>query len=106
MRRRFSSQCAPDAETQRRWRAVLGSRTAGEIRDALKRYDAVGLQAEVPIGPAHMTKGYAVDWIEWLDAYNAKRAARSRIWRTIWLAVAVLVATVAAYLTLRAAGPH
>jgi hypothetical protein len=109
MRRRFSSQWTTDPETERRWRAVLGSMTADAIRAALKRHDAVGLQAEVWIGPAPMTKGFAVDWLAWLDAYKANRTARSRTWQTFWLAVAALAAVAAAlvaYFALGAPRPH
>jgi hypothetical protein len=66
--------------------------TADAIREALNRYDNIGLQAKVWIGPAPMPKGYALDWLAWLDAYKARRNDRSGNWRTIWFAVAALVA--------------
>jgi hypothetical protein len=79
------------------------------VREALKRYAAVGLQSDAVIGPAPMTKGYAVDWLAWRDGDKAKRDDRSRTWQTFWMAVAALAtlgAAVVAYLTFRTPGPH
>jgi hypothetical protein len=57
MTRRLNRRWAPDPETAQRWRAVLASMTTDAIRETLNRYDTVGLQAEISIGPVPMTKG-------------------------------------------------
>ena len=79
------------------WTHVLGSTGVENARTTLAKTLPAGSQAGVWIGGAVITKGFAEHWLAWHDR-EAKRAGRFRFW--IAVGGAVVVATIAALLTL------
>jgi hypothetical protein len=84
------------------WTYVLGSTGVENVRTTLAKTHPAGSQAGVWIGGAVITKGFAEHWLAWHDR-KAKRAGRFRFWIAVGGA-AVVVATVAALLTLTGTG--
>ena len=84
------------SDESERWLQALDRMGPENVRMILAQFDQTGSGGSIGVGSAHMTKGFAQEWLAWHDQKKTERETTFRASQIYWTRWAALAATLAA----------